>query len=496
MKKTKEVCIFIIFFIVILSSIIIKPINDLDEIWNYNFARNIANGLVPYRDFNMIVTPFTAIITGIILRITFDELIVMRIIASILASLILLFTYKIFLKIKLKSEIAFIFTASFFYLFKDLFCIDYNFVTLLVTIIIIYIEIKQNNKANNIFSINKNTETLIGFLSGVALITKQTSGIIICIVALGNKLLFARKKEHYKTYLKSFFLRIIGIFIPILTTIVYLLINNSFKDFVSYTIQGINSFDNFISYNNLFNWNSTGVYDKVISILALSVPLIFIHSWYICIVKEKEKNIYYLLVYGLGTFIITFPISNCIHFLIGSLPWIIVLLYYMYVLLYKIYSKTNKKRKIFFFLLYFMIFIITFYTLNNYYKYIKSKGDFSELKHFKYIIIDNKLENQIEKVSNYIKNNDQKTLILDSSAAIYMIPIDRYNKDYDMFNKGNFGIDGENRLRNSIKSTRNIKYLILKDKFSKNWQTPSSIIDNVKENKENIGEIEVFDIYQ
>ena len=143
-----------------------------------------------------------------------------------------------------------------------------------------------------------------------------------------------------------------------------------------------------------------------------------------------------------------------------------------------------------------MIFIIAFYTLNNYYKYIKSKGDFSELKHFKYIIIDNKLENQIEKVSNYIKDNDQKTLILDSSAAIYMIPIDRYNKDYDMFNKGNFGIDGENRLRNSIKSTRNIKYLILKDKFSKNWQTPSSIIDNVKENKENIGEIEVFDIYQ
>ena len=28
-----------------------------DEMWNYGFAYNILNGLIPYRDFNMIVTP-------------------------------------------------------------------------------------------------------------------------------------------------------------------------------------------------------------------------------------------------------------------------------------------------------------------------------------------------------------------------------------------------------------------------------------------------------
>lgn len=36
--------------------------------------------------------------------------------------------------------------------------------------------------------------------------------------------------------------------------------------------------------------------------------------------------------------------------------------------------------------------------------------------------------------------------ILDYSVAIYMIPVDIYNKNYDMFNKGNFGQNGEKRL--------------------------------------------------
>lgn len=30
----------------------------MDEVWNYGFSNNIYNGMIPYKDFNMIVTPF------------------------------------------------------------------------------------------------------------------------------------------------------------------------------------------------------------------------------------------------------------------------------------------------------------------------------------------------------------------------------------------------------------------------------------------------------
>ena len=46
-----------LFFIFLIWNLILVPVN-LDEIWNYGFSHNIYSGLVPYRDFNMIITPF------------------------------------------------------------------------------------------------------------------------------------------------------------------------------------------------------------------------------------------------------------------------------------------------------------------------------------------------------------------------------------------------------------------------------------------------------
>ena len=46
-----------------LSIVLIRELKDLDEIWNFNFANNIANGLIPYKDFNMVTMPFLPMIT-------------------------------------------------------------------------------------------------------------------------------------------------------------------------------------------------------------------------------------------------------------------------------------------------------------------------------------------------------------------------------------------------------------------------------------------------
>ena len=49
MKKIlKDLAIFCILAIIIAGIILPRELNNLDEIWNFNFARNIANGLMPY----------------------------------------------------------------------------------------------------------------------------------------------------------------------------------------------------------------------------------------------------------------------------------------------------------------------------------------------------------------------------------------------------------------------------------------------------------------
>ena len=119
-----------------------------------------------------------------------------------------------------------------------------------------------------------------------------------------------------------------------------------------------------------------------------------------------------------------------------------------------------------------------------------------DIKYFNGIIINDNLKNNIKTIDEYIINNSAKTYILDATASIYMIPIDKYNKDYDMFNKGNFGINGEDRLISEISISENTQFLILKDEYVKNWQTPEKIIEFVKKNKNKVGEIKVFDIYE
>ena len=156
MKKEKvyNLLLFILIFFNILSIIIIEPISDLDELWNYNFARNFANGLVPYRDFNMVVTPLLSIVCGIILKITFNELIIMRILAAILCAAIIYGAYKIFNILDIDKKISIIFTFIIGWMFKDIFCIDYNYASLLLALIIIYIEIKSYKKDNRFLKVN------------------------------------------------------------------------------------------------------------------------------------------------------------------------------------------------------------------------------------------------------------------------------------------------------------------------------------------------------
>ena len=45
-------------FIIMSLGVFLKPTEDGDELWNYNFARNIHDGRLPYLDFNMVQTPW------------------------------------------------------------------------------------------------------------------------------------------------------------------------------------------------------------------------------------------------------------------------------------------------------------------------------------------------------------------------------------------------------------------------------------------------------
>lgn len=489
MKKKDELILFIIAFIIIFFSILAKPINNLDEIWNYNFARNIADGLIPYKDFNMLQMPLLPIISGIILKYTFNEIIITRILAGFLCATIMLLVYKILKILDVKKELAVLITGIITLLMLEYYCLDYNFATLLIVLLIIYNEIKFYKRDKNIIKANIKQDILLGIMAGIAILLKQNTGILVIIAMLANKLFFIKNKQDLKEYLKSFLFRLMPILILISLMIIYLIYNNCFNDFVNYSIKGVSEFSNYIPYKKLLKLDITGLF-------ALLVPITFgIVIYKIIIKRDKDKALYFLLIYGLAMFVVAFPISDKIHFYIGAIPTIVLMSYLLSSKITNIIE--NKMYRFCFYYVKATIYVsLLAYVIINSGTYLVNKHNYSDLAHYQYIIVDEKLEENIEKVDTFILTSKDDVKILDASAALYMIPIDKYNKNYDLLLKGNLGKDGEEKIIAEIESSKDVKYLILQDKYHKNWQTPLQVINNVKENKNKTGTIGDFDIYE
>lgn len=167
--KKKNILIIIFIFIAIFSIIMVKPISDLDEIWNYNTARVVSEGLVPYRDISMITTPLLPMVTAIFLKIIANEVIVSRIFAALLWTGILFITYKIFNCLIKEENVSLICTGLMGILCRNIYCIDYNVAVLFIALIILYQELKN---IDNVQKLNKKNDFLIRNISWISYMYK------------------------------------------------------------------------------------------------------------------------------------------------------------------------------------------------------------------------------------------------------------------------------------------------------------------------------------
>ncbi len=308
-------------------------------------------------------------------------------------------------------------------------------------------------------------------------------------------------------YTKIIITRIIGILIPIGILVVYLIFSGAITDFINYAILGIKTFSNNISYTELLQ------NDKMeINILSVAVPLtilivivLLILSKRLKIEKKHQKELITLLIYSLSIAIVMYPISDEIHFLIGSLIVDILLVYVVVYVLKIIYCKIQRKNKLkiykitsaFIWIILFAIILMN--SMKNLNTYIKSEKN-THIEHYKWIQIHDYLEKRINEIGEYILQKEKegkKVYILDSEATVYNIPINKYNKDYDMFLKGNIGKDGEEGQIEKIKHRdENILYLIKRKDLNLNWQIPINVIKYIRENLELVEEISIYEVYK
>lgn len=501
MKKVKKECFIVLILLLILTSIIIiKPLNDLDEVWNYNFARNIVDGNMPYKDFNMIPMPFVPALCAIFLSLLGNELIIMRIIAILLCTIILFITYKILEALKVNKWLNYAFLIFLIYILKDHFRIDYNFFVLFNVLWIIYIELKLigKNKTKEELLITSKKDIVLGILAGICICSKQTTGLFVTIVLVGYNIFNVSNFKEFKLFIKKVIYRVIGVLIPLLLLSIYFTSNHLWTDFIDYCILGISTFSNSIPYSNLLT-NS----NILIKILSIIVPIFLISMiGNILVNKYKKKEIDAQLLtivsYSIAEMVVVFPISDDIHFLIGAFPAMIGIIYGISILSRKL---RNERVKIFIkeYLKAFSILAVAIYILTSIfslYNYAIQAGQYATLKHFNYIIQSQDQINSIKNVEEYIQKQDRNVYILDAVSAIYTIPINQYTKNYDMFLIGNLGGDGEEGIIEDLQEEENYIVLIKNEQYSRNWQNPEKVRKYIIENMNKIGEIDAFDVYE
>ena len=452
-KRVLNIFYYLLIFLFILFGILKIKLGQMDELWNFSFAKNISNGLLPYKDFNVIVTPLSMFVNSLFLRID-SSLISFRILYFIYYILMVYILDRIIELLEIKRIFKYILLFIIMYLLLQESYLNYNFIQLILILVLIYLSLKNKNYQNKLLNI------FIPIVAGLTIINKQSTGLLICFVTV--ILVYCEKKD-----LKFSLQQIEIMLVPSILFIIYLLLSNSFFEFYDMCILGLSTFN-----NKLVFWHLLFILIMEYILMALLLR------------KYKNKELNIIFWYSIASLFVIVPIVDFTH---SVYALIVPIIFFTYIL--NINLSKNFHGNI---CLLITIIVVSIFTFSNIYSYstalkIKSgvyKSIPSNIKHIK----------NIDNVSKYVlsESKNHNVYILDFSSSLYNININRYTKYFDLFMNGNFGIRGKEEIYDLINKENQI---ILINSHVRNWQRPDDIVNYVIENYGMCGSIEQFDIY-
>lgn len=410
----------IIFFIFLLNFSIIWNL-AIDNYFNYGFASNIVNGMIPYRDFNMVLFPFSTFLIAFIMKIFGTKLIVYYVISSIIATL------TIYLVNKLNKSV----TTIIFFLLLTVPIYGYNNLSLLLFFYIIYLE---KNKSN---------DYLIGFIISLLIMTNQ-------------KMILLLLPSIFTKDIKKIGKRLKSIIISFQILLIYLFTNNALYDFVDYTILGLFDFGSKNSDLSICFWI------EIFLIIILLLKYL----------KNKDMSILYCLCFQ----IITFPIFDNIHLILGLVPFVFVTC-----------SSSGKMLRITKLLLLIMIGLLLFNKMSKVIRNDTIYLNTDNRSNYYLTTASTILDATENRLMNYYYANiqDHDIYFLHSSWMYYYklrnsVPINKF----DLVFTGNNGYNGNKKLEKEIKNMHNSIFIIY-DNRGRTYlfdQTNYELIDFIKDN--------------
>ncbi|MBQ3307396.1 MAG: hypothetical protein IJG68_04295 [Bacilli bacterium] len=431
----KNVLLYILFFVATLFWCLFIRLLNLDEVWNYGFSHNLYMGLIPYKDFNMVVTPLFPFMMSLGFYLFGSNILIFHIENAIIMTILL------WMMIKLLGEKAWL-VMLFLFVPINISIPNYNVFIFFLLIVLLLMEKNESN------------DYLIGFVIGLSILTKQSVGLCMVLPSL-----------YYIKNSKKIVKRVIGILIPISIFVLYLLLTNSFSDFINLCFFGLFDFasENRVRFNLYY----------LIFVVFLMI--------YIVIIRKNKQNI--LNYYCLSFTSMMIPIFDPNHTQVTFLALIVFLI---------LNNKMNLKLK--YPLLFFGTIVgVSCVIMINYSTRIIYPNT---INHFEYRLLNRDYIQFIEKVNEYTENHKDKEIIyLNSDGYFFKLINDQRIGYIDLINQGNWGYRGSEKLYKEIKKKKDAIFFVNESELTEKSQADKKIQHYVLDNGKKIGKIDIYDIY-
>lgn len=461
-------------FLLVGGFLLIRPIMDGDEIWNYNFARNICEGRFPYVDFNMIQTPLSSYLASVFLKILGNTLFNFRIAAILLIAAVFGSLYYLCSQILQDKIVAFTSTVFVFglnYLFWNY---NYNNLNLLLIVMILCVEWKKQRGKKIDSPI---WDILLGILVGIMPLIKQSTGAVFLAI---NAFLCICELINDKKKWKQKFARIGVSIAPGICFVGTLFVQNQIDEFWDYAIVGISTFHHKITY---FEFIFSTPITFVIGIFPVFVIGMCIYSF----IKKKEqrKLIGMFLMWSIGGLIVAYPLCDSIHMVVAIVPFVPCIFMTCKIKKLKTYEEYICCAV--------AVLVLVVLVMSD----ASKEGNYKkcELDYFRGVPIDVIMEEHIDDMTEYIKIKGKEgytAIVADEYGALYSIVINECYKDMDMLLEGNLGTQSSEEI---LSRYQDDIILVRRDENNMGYQAYKELIFEVKNTYEKIDEVSSFDAY-
>lgn len=559
-------CSGLLFLLIISITVLGRPLESLDELWQYSYGSNIRRGCLPYRDINVVTTPFSQYMGAAVLRMFGDCLLVYRCLGTALGTLCMLLFYDILRIAAVDKRLRLCLSVYVCTFYSSCFTYDYNYLLLFWLLAIMDMMLRPAGRY----------DIVIGGLAGCAVMTKQSTGLVL-FASVTCLRLFLREETGRRQWI----LYGAGVLLPTAGCCVWMAGKGIWADFLDYAFGGMEAFagqngitvadflfrsgilctaegilwivilaaglrrmmpfgsirkrrkriaqwedsgaceqavqrDDCGAYEQAAQWGDcgaceqavqrgdsgaceqavqgedSGLYEQIVQRDGIGAYNQMaqrdgIGSYEQTVSRNFRERRKWMVMAGLSMagMAVVYPIADETHFVIALFPFLLMGICEL--------SSDKTKKQTVPIILPVMTAVICI-LISGW--QIRGEETDSGLKHLEGIRIDRAVAGQIETVDAYLAlyAADRPVYILDGAAVLYKIPMDLYDKDYDVCLAGNWGSKTAEEAAERLLETDGVM-LLAADGYGVNRQVPESFLEYIRERAVCVGRVEKYDVY-